>query len=239
MLRTLQVARSGMRAQERKLEVLANNLANAATTGFRRVLANQMEAPRTAGGPGDLRPLEVTTTLDMRQGPLQQTGNPLDVAIAGDGFLVVQSPGGARYTRNGSLSVDPEGRLVNTSGYPVMGEGGAIQLPPGAASIAADGTIAVNGQPVDRIRVVTVPQARTMQPEGGGLLAARGNVTAQNLDPSEVRLMSGHLEGSNTNPVSDLIALITAQRTFEAGQRVLTATDESLRKTVSDIPRVG
>lgn len=243
MLRNLQVARSGMIAQERRVEITANNLANASTTGFRRLLLAQ-RTPETeatpldpTGGPAPTTlPIEITSRLDTTQGPLTATGNPLHLAIQGEGYFVVSTPEGDRFTRDGAFRLDAEGTLSTASGHPVQGDGGPLTIPPGEVQMASDGRILVSGQEVGTLRVVDFADPGALQPAGHGLLVPPRDLAAQDIEANERRLVVGHLEGSNANPITELVNLITAQRLFESNQRVLTTTDESLRRTVNDIP---
>lgn len=256
MLQSLKVSEAGLLAQEQKVDVLANNLANAATPGFKRMLATYRLAPPPAPGlagvpatslppanPNVLMPggiLQVTTVPDLRPGPMQPTGNPLDVAVDGEGFFVLQTAQGERYTRNGSFTLDDEGRLTNQTGDPVLGDGGAIEVPPGALlEIATDGTVRANGADLGRLRLVQPANALAFAPDGGTSFTIAPGAQAPTTVPEEGRRVApGFLEGSNTNPISDLVAMITAQRVFEAGQRVISTTDETLGKNVNEIPRV-
>lgn len=256
MLQSLKVSEAGLLAQEQKVDILANNLANAATPGFKRMLATYEYTPPPAPGlagvpaaalpplnPNVLMPggiLRVSTVPDLRPGPMQPTGNPLDVAVDGDGFFVVQTPQGERYTRNGSFSLDSEGRLTNQSGNLVLGDGGPIEVPPGALlSIATDGTLRADGNDLGRLRLVQPANARAFSPDGGSSFTIAAGAQAPVAVPEEDRRVApGFLEGSNTNPISDLVAMITAQRVFEAGQRVISTTDETLGKNINEIPRI-
>ena len=243
MLRNLQVARSGMIAQQRRVEITANNLANASTTGFRRLLLAQSTPSAgptpldPTGGPAQATlPIDLTSRIDTTQGPLSATGNPLHVAIQGEGYFVVATPEGDRFTRDGAFRQDPEGNLVTSSGLQVQGDGGPLPIPLGEVQVAGDGRIIVGNQEVGTIRLVNFDDPSALQPAGEGLLKTTREVPPQDIDVPDRRLLVGHLEGSNANPITELVNLITAQRLFESNQRVLTTTDESLRRTVNDIP---
>lgn len=256
MLQSLKVSEAGLLAQEHKVDVLANNLANAATPGFKRMLAtfrlDPPPAPGLEGVPAAALPplttnvlmpggmLQVTTVPDLRAGPMQPTGNPLDVAVDGDGFFVVQTAQGERYTRNGSFSLDAEGRLTNQTGELILGDGGPIEVPPGSLlAIATDGTVRADGNELGRLRLVQPANALAFSPDGGsGFTIAPGAEAPVAVPDGSRRVAPGFLEGSNTNPISDLVAMITAQRVFEAGQRVISTTDETLGKNINEIPRI-
>ena len=256
MLQSLRVSESGLIAQERKLSVLANNLANASTPGFKRLIASyRLQAPPAPGlqgvpqaalppnNPNVLMPgglLRLSTAPDLKAGPMQPTGNPLDVAVDGEGFFVVQTARGERYTRNGSFTLDAAGRIVTRTGDPVLGDGGPMEVPPGAlVEIATDGTVRADGNELGRLRMVRPADRMALTPDGNGGFAVAPGANPPPIVPEEERRVApGFLEGSNTNPVSELVQMITAQRVFEAGQRVISATDDTLRKNINEVPRV-
>ena len=257
MLRTLRTASEAMHRDQARVDTLANNLANAATTGFRQVLTRVAEAdsgppggrdaldqlPPDAGPAGRAvgdqawlprRDLDMSQMLDTRPGPLQSTGRATDVALSGPGFLVVQDPeAGELYTRDGALQLDPTGLLVNGSGLPVQGEGGPINAAGGVLAIAGDGTVTVGGQLRGRLRVVDFAAPENLTPRGDGLLAAPAAAAAAAVEPDQVTVVQGHLEGSNVDPVRTLVDMIAAQRAFEIGTKVLQANDEMLGKSVN------
>lgn len=257
MLQSLKISESGMIGQQQKLEIIANNLANANTPGFKRLLTTFEEVPAPQRGPRpfdvqrgvepSLRPIapgstmRMRTSLDLSQGSLRATGNPLDVAIDGDGFFVVGAPDGEAYTRNGSFALDAEGRLSTRDGLPVLGEGGPIEIPPGArVEVASDGMVRANGLEIARLRLVRPANRAALSPEGDTRMRrATGAPAPEQVPAEEIRVQSGFLEESNANPVSELVQMITAQRIFEAGQRVLSTNDETLRKSVNELPKVG
>lgn len=252
MLQSLRVSESGMLAQQNKIEIVANNLANASTPGFKRMLttfqAVDPAAPGFAGQvpqpgqvdvmvPGSL--LRITSAPDLSPGPWIATGNDLDVVLDGEGMFVVQTADGERYTRNGSFTVSPDDKLTTRTGDPLMGEGGPIEIPPASTvEIALDGTVRANGDEVGRLRVVRPGSALDLTPDGDTTFALRPGAEAPRPIEEGARVQAGFLEGSNTNPVSELVSMITAQRIFEAGQRVLSAADDTLRKATNDIPQM-
>jgi flagellar basal-body rod protein FlgF len=256
MLQSLKVSEAGLIGQEQKVSVLANNLANASTPGFKRMLATHRVDPPPAPGligvparalppaePNVLMPgglLQTVTAVDLSPGPMQPTGNALDVAVDGDGFFVVQTAQGERYTRNGAFSLDGENRLVTQVGEAVLGDGGPIEIPPGALlEIATDGTVRADGSELGRLRLVRPLNGQALTPDGATNFATAPGAGAPQPVPEEARRVApGFLEGSNTNPISELVAMITAQRVFEAGQRVISTTDETLGKNINEIPRV-
>jgi flagellar basal-body rod protein FlgG len=257
MFRSLATAASGMEAQQRKLDVTSNNIANVSTTGFKKERAEfadlMYQQLRPAGAPtgnGTNAPIPteiglgvrvVGTARDIGQGSIQQTGGPLDVAVSGHGFLPVTLPSGeTRYTRDGSLSLSKEGKLVTAEGFAV---GGDITIPVDAlgVTIAANGKVAVTkpGQTlpeeVGQIQLATFANAAGLQSEGGNLLketeASGAAVLGNPGEGSAGSLLQGALEGSNVNVVTEMIDLISGQRAYEINSRSIKAADEMLGQT--------
>ncbi len=259
----LYTAYLGMRARLRTLEVIANNVANASTTGYkadalhyRSVEAAEIETARRAATDSaqydgtnpaanlsdaalhSLRALGVTTgnLFDFSNGAARQTGRTLDVALAGDGFLVVQTPRGERYTRDGALTLDANGQLVTSRGDLVVGEAGPITIRPGEVSISEDGRISVAGQEQGRLKVVRfqTPNADLIK-ESDSLFAA--NNGAQPQDAPQTRLQQGMLEASNVNPVGEMALMLQNNREFESLQRSITQL-MSMHKIATEIGKI-
>src|SRR5687768_1528660 len=257
MFRSLATAASGMDAQQTKLDVTANNIANVSTNGFKRGRAEfadlMYQTIRPAGAPtgaGVNAPIPteiglgtrlVATSHDLGQGELHQTGNSLDVAIEGHGYLGVTLPDGATaYTRNGALQITAEGRLVTTDGYSITGD---ITIPPEAqnVSIAADGTISAT-LPGESQTVELGKLQLAMFTNPGGL-AAQGNTLFRETSASGTAVLGapgeggsgtlrqGMLEVSNVNVVEEMIDLISGQRAYEINSRVIKAADDMLGQT--------
>ena len=258
-MKSLATAASGMEAQQTRLDVTANNIANVSTPGFKKARAEfadlMYQTLRTAGaptGPGTQTPTGLEVGMGVRvvdtqrmfsQGELRQSGNPLDVAIEGSGFYPVTLPSGElAYTRDGAFKLDAEGRLVNAEGYAI---GGDISLPPDAlsVSIAGDGTVSVT-VPGDTapVEVGQIELATFANPAG---LAAMGHnlfretpasgtaITSAPGESGAGTLMQGTLELSNVNVVEEMIDLISGQRAYEVNTRVIKAADEMLAQTAN------
>ena len=229
MDRLIYLSMAGAKATMQRQDVLANNLANASTTGFRAEMQAFRAVPvRGDGASTRVYALESTTGNDTRAGPLQQTGRGLDVAAQGNAWFAVQSLDGTEaYTRNGSLQVDPQGQLVTNTGLPVLGDGGPITLPAGAAvEVAADGSISAtvgNGRPqqAGRLKLVS-PEAPLLRGTDGLFRAAEGDLTA---DPA-ARVQGGALEGSNVNAIETMVAMISAARQFEQQMKMLQGAEQ-------------
>lgn len=215
-------AASALTYWERRQEVTANNLANADTHGFKA----QKAFARMVGD----AMLTVSTATNAEVGSLKQTDNPLDLALGAQGYFVVQTPQGERFTRSGSFRLDTEGRLVDQRGNPVLGDAGPLQIPPGSVAVDTAGVIAVNGKEVGRLRIESVPAGTALAHEGGTLFVPDGTQTPVALENRSVQ--QGFLEDSNVNTVGSMVDLISIQRNYAAVQRTMTTLD-GIRHTIS------
>lgn len=230
MDRLIYLSMSGAKATMQRQEVLAHNLANASTTGFRAEMAAFRAVPvRGDGASTRVFSLESTIGYDPRSGPLQSTGRDLDVAMLGRAWLAVQASDGTEaYTRAGALELDAEGQLVTAGGRLVLGESGPISVPTGARlEIAADGTVSARvgderAQAVGRLKLVTPEDALVRGDDG---LFRSGNGDDLDADPA-ARLQSGALEGSNVNAVETMVAMIAAARQFEQQMKSLQTAEQ-------------
>jgi flagellar basal-body rod protein FlgG len=174
-------------------------------------------------------------TTDFAPGALRPTGGPLDLAIDGDGFFIVETPAGARYTRDGHFVLDSEGRVVTTDGHPVVGSGGAITLPVGMVAVDSDGRISVDGAAVDVVRVVEVSDPTRLRKVGNNLFEGGG----QTETAVAGRIQPGALEASNVNPVVEMAAMIEVMRLYEAAQRAMQTTDAVVAKAVNEVGKTA
>ena len=170
---------------------------------------------------------------DFSTGPMQQTGRPLDIAIEGEGFFVVEGPQGPLYTRNGSFHADTLGRIVTVDNLALQGTAGALTLPADASSesitISNDGQIFAGETPVGQLRIVSVQNQQELIPMGETLYAATATSSIQDVD---VKVSQGMLEASNVTAVAELVNLIVASRQYEAAQKTLTAIDTAIRNRI-------
>ncbi|MBI3525170.1 MAG: flagellar basal body rod protein FlgF [Betaproteobacteria bacterium] len=226
---------------------VAHNLANAASTGYRaeehRLRAVQVIPGANPGNPSAAPTLptrafvvDASTHADFTPGPLQMTARPLDVAVQGPGWLALTLPDGSEaYTRNGSLELNVNGVLQTRNGIPVQGDGGSITVPPDVKiSIANDGTVSVVPESgaqntvnaIGRIKLVNPPEADLVR-GGDGLFRLRNGAPAD-ADPKVV-VAGGYLEGSNVNPVEQMVNMISLGRQFEMQMKMLTTADANDR----------
>jgi flagellar basal-body rod protein FlgF len=224
MDRMIYLSMAGAKATMQRQDVLAHNLANTSTVGFRAEL-NAFRAVPVEGSGASTRvyALESTPGYDASPGVVASTGRNLDVAMRGNAWLAVQGLDGTEaYTRGGSLDVNAEGTVVTTAGLTVLGDGGPIQVPPNSTvAIAPDGTVSARGidgrsTPVGRLKLVT-PEAPLQRGTDGLFRAVDGDLPAD----ANARLQDGALEGSNVSPVETMVSMIAAARQFEAQMRML------------------
>jgi flagellar basal-body rod protein FlgF len=238
MERGLYIAASGMLAEQVRQDQIANDLANASTTGYKAdrsaqhsfgEMLLQNSATGNVIGPLSLGSHIAVTRTDLSQGPLRQTGEPLDVALSGPGFLAVQTPNGVRYSRDGELAINAGGQLVNSAGLPVLGtDGRPITVSgPDKLQIASDGTVSDNGRTAGTLAVVSLTN-----PQKQGDTLFTGTPGAK---PAGTEVLQGSLEGSGVDPVRTMVDMISSLRAFESSQRVIHAIDDTLSKAVTSV----
>ena len=217
----------------KNLNVIANNLANISTDGFRRESVAFTEVlKRLDIQGGSLSQADARGRItDFTQAELHPTGGSFDFAIEGDGFFLIETPEGPALTRAGSFARSVEGELVTSDGNRVLGEGEAPLFFPAEAEkikVATDGTISADGQPVGQIALVTVEDKSTLTRSGSGLFTAQeGFVPAEN-----AALFHGFVEKSNVDPVREITRMIEVQRAYEMGQSFLSTEDERMRQVI-------
>lgn len=221
-----------------ELQIVANNIANASTTGFQAEGMMFSEHIAKTGGTFDSLSMASGQVRETNhsQGTLSQTGGPFDLAIEGDGYFLIETAGGERLTRAGSFTPNAEGDLVTMDGNRVLDAGGApVFIPTGAGpvAIAPDGTISAGGQPVGQIGLVTPTDPTQMVRQGSVLFDAQGG-----FDQAENgRMVQGFLEDSNVNPITQLGRMIEVQRAYELGQTFLDKEDERIRNVIRSISK--
>jgi flagellar basal-body rod protein FlgF len=239
---------SGGIAALARLDAVTQNLANVNTAGYKQAVLVFSEKPVGASVGGDpvlggttRHVREVESIVDFSQGPIHDTGNPLDVAIDGKGFFVVSTPAGERYTRQGTFDLDGDGRLVTHAGNPVQGEDGDIIVPPGKSNfrIGEDGTVSVDREQIGRLRLVDFGDDPKLVPEGGALFSAAPGAVATPLGPENVRLHPQAFEGSNANAVTGMIELVEVNRAYESYMRAMQRLDDLQSRAINEVGRVG
>ena len=256
MIRSLAIAKTGMEAQQMKLDAISNNLANVSTNGYKRagvvfedlIYQNLRQAGANSseqttlptGLQVGLGVQPVATTRSFTQGNLQQSSNPLDLAIRGNGFFQIQLPDGTSgYTRDGSFQVDAQGQLVTNAGYAVQP---GITIPANAQSvtIAADGTVSVTlpgqaqAQQVGQLQLASFVNPAGREPKGMNLFAETAASGPPNAGAPGANglgsLQQGYVETSNVNVVEELVSMIQTQRAYELNSKAIQTSDQMLQR---------
>lgn len=249
MLNGFFTAASGMFMQQRTLNVLSNNIANAKTPGFRskRVVSTTFEQAllmRQEGNNsvqiGAGAPIRIVDSVPTQFDPsfLQETGRPFDMAIEGDGFFTIQGGEQQYLTRNGNFDIDEEGYLVLRGQGRVLGEDGAIQLNTSSFSVDEDGTVYdADGRRIDRLLVVQPEDYNALQSYENGMYGLDG-AQMENMQASNVRVAQGVLEQSNIDMNREMSMAMEVQRTFQSCSKALTTIDQLNQKTVNELGRL-
>jgi len=250
MIRGLYTAAAGMLAAQTLSGVIADNAANVNTPGYKEETASSEAFPtmliERLGGGSDAAPallgsagtgvaVERVTKL-VTQGELQPTDSKTDLALASEGFFVVQTPLGERYTRDGQFHISPDGVLSTADGYPVLGSRGPIVLSGAEFTIAGDGTVSAPGiDPANapRLRIVALPSAGLLR-EGQSLYNV-SNGQAADLPPGQVDVRQGYLEKSTVDTARQLVQMVSVMRAYEANQKVIQVQDATLEKAVNEV----
>ena len=220
----------------REMQVVANNIANISTTGFRRegVVFEEYVA-RMDAGPSLSMANASGRVVDLTQAGISETGAAFDFAIQGDGFFLIETPQGERLTRAGSFTPSDAGELVTNDGYRLLDQGGApVFVPPTARSVAVarDGTVSADGAPVARIGLWQPTDPSSLQHQAGTMFSANG------VEPTDQgTIMQGFLEDSNVNPVMEIARMIEVQRAYELGQSFMDQEDKRVRAVVETLGR--
>ncbi len=221
-----------------EMRAIANNIANASTTGFKAEGIMFAEHVKSLGPGANSLSMATAAVRDtvQSQGGLSQTGGTFDLAIEGDGFFLIEAPGGQRLTRAGVFQPNENGDLVTPDGYQVLDAGGAPVFVPqgvGRIGISPDGTMSANGQPIGQIGLVRPIDPNQMIRDSGVTFDARGGFESA----PDGRMMQGFLEESNVNPILQIGRMIEVQRAYELGQSFLDKEDERIRGVIQAIRR--
>jgi len=226
------------------MDVVAHNITNMNTAGFKgqdmmfvehlvksrggeKLLGNKLAYAR-----------DIATMTNFNEGPMEKTGNPLDLAITGEGFFVVQTPQGERYTRSGRLKLDEGGQLVNQNGQPVLSSGGQpFTLAPEDTQITVsrDGTISTNNGNLGKLRLVRFENPQLLKRSAGGLFSAE----AAPIDVEQPSISQGMLEGSNIQPIFEMAKMIEIHRTYDNVRSFIEREDERMRNMIREMARTA
>ena len=221
----------------REMQVVANNIANAATTGYRQEgLIFAEHVTRTEGGPSLSMATANVRNTSMLQGALTQTGGTLDFAIEGPGFFLIETPQGERLSRAGNFTLSAAGEMVTNDGFRVLDAGGApVFVPPDAKnlSVSRDGTLSADGRPLGQLGLVRPIDAHDLIREDGVMFRTQGE-TEPVLD---TRIVQGFLESANVDPIGQIARMVEIQRAYEMGQSFLDAENERIRTALKAFTR--
>ena len=227
-------------ALQRQMDVVANNIANINTSGFKSEQLLFEEYLMPVARDRDFAALDQqlsytddwTTIHDMTGGALVQTDNPLDVALDGEGFLAVETTAGERYTRSGSLAIDTTGTLVDLNGNPVLGNGGPIQFTAGETDImiGEDGSVSSSAGQKGRLRIVEFADPQSTTREGSNLWSGTDPI-----DATATRVLQGSIEKSNVNGVGEMTEMIRVQRAYESVASLISKQDDQRRTAIQKL----
>ena len=242
--------------QEQKMEIFTNNLVNSNTLGFKEdrpvfssVLGSAMEGDKinsskeksqvTDNAIGEVYyPVLKEIVTNFSHGDMMHTGNPLDVAIEGDGYFLVKTPDGIRYTRKGSFSKNNKDQLITQEGYPVLGKKGEIKVSGKEFSVDGNGDILIDGAKADSFKIVDFPLPRSLKKESD-LLFVPIDPNTKESQPADFKLFQGFLESSNVKVVKEMVYVMETLRMDETYQKVIQSFDAIDTKAANEIGRLG
>ena len=242
MQNVLYVGLSRQMVLQHEIDVIANNVANVDTAGFKvealMVQTDPERVKQAAGSPLNNSvnfPLDAGVVRDFSQGELKPTGGSLNMAIQGEGFFRIQTAAGERYTRDGAFTLDAQGRVVTAAGDRVQGDGGDITLDPlkGSPTISADGTVSQAGERVGKVALATFSSLSALTKQGSGLYSNDSNLQPT---PSDAKVRQGMLEQSNVQPITQITRLIQVSRAYENVSQMM---DQTGQLSTNAIDRLG
>lgn len=246
MLNSLYVSAAGMLTETRRQDIVANNLANATTTGFKRdiavtseydlVFANLSSDRNQSVSATRVAPIVGNSITDFAKGSFTETGQRLDLALAGDGFFSIQTDQGTRYTRNGDFHRTADGLMANSAGQSVLDSAGnPIRLGTEDVTIDSVGQIFENGAIVATLGVTQFTDPSQLVKEGANLFAPSAGATVTATTAGQIR--QGFLEAANTSAIKEMVAMIEIQRAYEANQKMIKTADQTLDVAINKVGR--
>ncbi|MFZ4619140.1 MAG: flagellar basal-body rod protein FlgF [Bacteroidota bacterium] len=242
MIKGIYSSGSGMQPRLMRLDVIANNVANADTTGYKKdsIFVQIMKDAGVAQstGAGELAGLDVKEFTDFAEGSLRPTNAPLDMAIQGEGFFVLDSPDGPRYTRNGNFRIDDNGDVISSGGEHLMGTGGRITIPGAEKMQQNDLTITKGGEifmgqtMLGKIRLVTFSNMQNLLKTAGTMFKSEDSPKDVSVSDEKTTIRQGYLEESNVEALTEMVQLVELSRGFETDQRTMRYQDSTLEKAM-------
>jgi flagellar basal-body rod protein FlgF len=240
-------AAAGAIAMEERLNIISNNIANLNTTGFKKdqmsfeQFMRQLDTSMLYTGQYKTVPIDVvavSSSIDLTPGTPVKTGNELDVAIMGDGFFVVNTDKGVRYTRAGSFQLSAENTIITPQGYAVQGDGGDITLDPTKTNlvISSLGKITQDSDEVGTFQIVTIPPEELVR-QGNNLFSVREGYTPEPVE--KPALNQGSLETANVEPITEMVEMIAAARAYDAFQKVIRSVNDAYSYSIHNVGTVG
>lgn len=231
---------------QQRLDVLANNLANINTPGFKQdklyfdvpVGAEKGGDSQTDHLQGPSGPMARGARTDFSQGILRHTDNALDLALEGECFFCIQTPEGTHYTRNGRFTIDEDGVLATMGGQPVLGKGGEIRIDGGNVHVDEAGNVSVDGSEVGTLKVVSVSQPASLEKMGNTLFALGGTGVAKEMTEG-FKVREGYLEASNVNSIRAMTEMIDISRCYESYQKTIQFLNDATKKSVGEVGRLA
>jgi len=231
--------------EELRMDVISNNLANTSVSGFKRqrisfqdLLDTQDNTPKSGSDQG--RPAGgelVRMEIDHTQGDLRSTGNPLDLAIHGEGFFKIETPEGVRYTRKGNFTLDAQGVLVTQDGHMVLGQGGPIQVSGSQIEVNGTGAVIVDGEEAGALSLAAFEDPGKLFPEGQAMFSNPSGETEIEM-PFGSRVDQGSLELANVQVAEEMVSMIHCMRAFESYQKVIRTLDEINQRAINEVSRI-
>lgn len=241
---------AGAMAYEKRMQVISNNLANINTSGFKKDKGHfqiidspdsiKEDLDKNSISKEKQQPplwLQFETKTDFSAGSLKHTGNPLDLALEGDGFFCIKTEQGTQYTRNGNFSLDQDGMMVTMDGLPVLGEGGPINIEGNTFTVDVKGNISVDGSQVDTIKIIGFQNPDALEKTGNSLFEI-ADKNAVETKAENTGVSQGFIELSNVNAIRMMTEMIEVLRGYESYQKAIKTADEANAKAINDVGRV-
>lgn len=237
MLKGIYRTLSGKYVTERRIEMIANNIANALTPGYKSSKPllnsnNEGDVKGSGTSAANTQSSLLSSYINFSNAPLVETGNNLDLSVEGDGFFVVSVNGKNMYTSNGQFALNNEKKLVTLNGYPVMGESGEISLDGKDIKVENDGTIYVDRNQVDKIKVVTFEDKSSLKNFGGSMFVNTKNDNVE-ITPEKYSVKQGHYEASNVNVILEMVDMMSALRAYESYKKVDQFFDDMIGRLIN------